>query len=334
MPDPIKPVEPNKLPVLAVIKESCILPLKHFRALLASAGIAVAGVLFLFAVLIALRFAAAGVETIASSGVEDVGDFLQDNPGWLVALVLSLLLSVFLGVISISVGTFNFWVRLAVLQDDKAWRQSIGDWFRQIGTNTLNLIWIGIVVAICVWILIGTFLFLVTMLIKPFAVGLFTEDVMMFFGSAFLMGVVVVAFSILAAYVACFIYARFSLSLVEGALGDFLISIPPRDLIRRHSARFALVLCAVYVVGMVVKAILSILSEVPVVGDIINLFQLPAIFYAIAVIGAAHGIVFRLNFEVALGASQAADRTGEIPTLEIFSSGVSPGDEEAAPSKE
>ncbi len=327
-------IEPNKLPVLDIVKESCVLPFKHFRALLASAGIAVGGLLFLGLVLIALLFAASGVENLASAGVADVGAYLQENPGWLIALVLSLLLSVFVGVISISVGTFNFWVRLAVLQDDKAWRQSMGDWFRQIGTNTLNLIWIGIVVAICVWIIIGVFLFLATLLIKPLVFGFFTDDVMMFSGSVFLIGVAGVVFSILAAYVACFIYARFSLSLVEGALGDFLISIPPRDLIKRHSGRFALVLCAVYVVGMVVKAILSIFSEVPVVGDITNLFQLPAIFYAIAVIGTAHGIVFRVNSEVALGASQDADKMGEIPTLEIFSTGGSSGDKEATPPEE
>lgn len=307
-------IESGKLPIWRTIRETCLLPFQHMRIFLLSYSI---GMLALAAFLGAL------VLLVAVYKGSYQAEGLLGSPAWIIGLMLMLPL----GLIAFLVGIFNLWVRVAVIQNESAWRQSVGHWVRQIASNAFNLFWIGIVVAVISWIILAVVLAALTMLIGPMIVGLGSGDPELFFGSIFLMGLVVGVATMPAVVLVCYVYARFSLHLVKGALGGNLQTEPAADVMKKDALRFALILAAVYAVGYVAKALSSVAIEVPVLGLIAGFLGLSASFYAIAVIGAAHGLVFRRKAEQQVVIASGGDRESDIPTLDVFASPVVPEDQ-------
>lgn len=300
----------ERLPVLPTIRDACVLPFRFIHAFLLSYGLGVAAIA---AALIALVLTAKGIEQ------DNAFETFFRSPGWVIGLVLGC----FLGFLGFLVGTFNLWLRVAVLQDKSAWRQPVRDWAGQITMNFLNLIWIGLLVAIVSWITIAIMMSGMMLLGGSVLVAIGTGDPNFLSDSTALMGIGMVLMSIPAVLFIFYIYARFSLHLVEGALGSHIQTEPRRDTMKSEAFRFSIILAGVYIAGMLLDVLLSAFE---LDGGVLSMM---AGLYGIAVIGAAHGLVFRHNSDSEAVEMAVPSKEEGVPTLDIFVSDEKAGTEES-----
>ncbi len=278
MPEPIKS---NQIPVLNVVVESCLLPLRHVRPFLVSAGLAIGG----------LATLAAALWLVGGEGLSTTS--LVNQPVLMWAFVLTFGLS-FLAVL---VGIFNLWVRLGVMGDARAWAQPRGSWARQILGNFGNFIWIGILVGLAVMLI----MFVFTVVFGGTLVALMPQAIVAAISAqastaTFWVALVLLMIAIPTTWLACYLYAIFSLNIVEGALGEnYVSSSLPRDQISGGALRFSIILAGVYLAGELAKLLLLPFAGVMVLEWVAGTIEILIYFYGIAVIGAAHGIVFRLK---------------------------------------
>lgn len=273
-----EPIEPDELPILPVIIEALTLPIRHLIASLASVGVAVAAL----GVALGLAWLLFGNPFGGGSPFEAAG------PVWLLVAVF------ILGAAAVLVGIFNLWARIGVMGAPEAWQQSTGQWARQITSNMVNFLWIGIVVGLVAGLIMVVFMAVFGTMLVPLGQGFMGDAISG--NSLWLMGVLVLLLGIPYIWLVCYLYARFSFTIVEGALGErYVSSSRPREAVSGGALRFSIVLAVVYVAGELVNAFVAPVAVVPGLSWLTTVIEVGLYLYGVAVIGAAHGISFRLK---------------------------------------
>lgn len=275
-----EPIDPKNIPVIAVIQQSLMLPIKHPKLMAATVGIFLLGL----AVMVGLFFLLFSDGFSGGYDPDRLFNSFASNFG--IALVVALYVGALL------VFVFNLWLRFAIMEDDGAWKQSSGAWIKQILKNELNFVWIAVVMMVAM--IIPTMIFGAVMIgpMQHVLVGdLGSASDMLFWAAA-----IMLLLGLPLAFLACVIYAYFSFNLVEGALGEpYVSSSLPRDQVTQGVVRFSLILFVVYVAGELINLFADLFSVTLGLEWIVMALQGITYIYGIAIIGAAHGIVFRMK---------------------------------------
>lgn len=279
------PINPKEIPIFDVIAASAALPIRHLRQFL----IAAASTVFVFGVFFGgLRLVglATGPGPLSFGSV--AGNF---------GAFLLLALTFFLPMTLAFVAFFNLWVRMGVMGDNRAWNQPVGQWVRQVLGCGGNLIWIGILVGLASWAFMIPFTAIFGGIMANMASsGYESGNLQLAKETLSLLTLMMFLIAIPATWIACLVYAVFSLNIVESALGEnYDSSNLPRDRIEGGAFRFSIILIGVYIAGKLLALLLIPLQNVAALKWVVAAMEIGILFYGIAVIGSAHGIVFRLK---------------------------------------
>lgn len=262
-------IDPYAIPVLSVIAQSCLLP---FRAPF---------ILLLSTFLVAFILVGGGATFVLFP--REKGSLPPG--GW-----FTITLYVFAVFLSMA-AYFNLWIRYGVMRDARAWQQGVGSWIRQSLWTMFNLFWIGILVALgCIVILVPVTLLASAMIPTLNGVPEIFES------QGVLAQLIMLGIFLPFSLVITAIYAVFSLNIVESALGERYVSAKlDRYDVRGGVFRFAVILTAVYLAGEFASLLFASFENQWAPAFVVSGLQGLVYFYGIAIIGAAHGVVFRLK---------------------------------------
>lgn len=191
-----------------------------------------------------------------------------------------------------TIWIFNFWVRRAAFRELPMPAATKSEVFGPILTNLVNFIWIVIVLAVV------SAVFAVPLLALNEALpsgpdGQLQDTVLVRVVTTLVYGGLL--------FLTCVVYAFFSLALVEGAIGHpGRIRFRRRAGSRRRYSLLGVILFALAVTGEVFFTILELVRGMPIVTGALGLLGAFYWVYLLAVVGTAHGAMFRRTSDVKL----------------------------------
>lgn len=258
-------------PIAAILKEAAAVHWQHRMAFLATIGVFA---LLLFAVVaIASEPYGAFMEQVAAQDPEQVVPI--DFGPIFAALFLSLV---------VIAAVFVFWTRLSLMGLHGALENGWLDWVRQTGTTLVNFLFIGVVQ----FLAIGLFVGLLLQAISPDALarlqaGTIDPSLMLLL-------------TLVLNYAASLVFAFFSFSLVEGAIGErYVSSSLSRSVAASGVGRMSILLFSA-LMGLTVMNQIIFWVDTAMPGTYTMMFlSLVVMVLFTTYLAALHGIAFRVR---------------------------------------
>jgi hypothetical protein len=280
-----------KLPILLVLKEALLCPIKNVGRV---ALTALVGIVFIALALVALAVwipsghsevsifrAMPGVRAFVYADVPGRGGSEIVVPN----MVRSILSMFFLGAVYIAVGVgfFNYWIRTAVMGPRHLLNGGWKTLLASIVPSAVMFFFAGLT--------IGVIFFLLQMAVTSVA-PMAATSIQSFVNSLASVAIVGIAISTILTFLSCSIFAFWSPTLVEIALGQrYVSSRNPRKDAMPSQWRMAVVLTTIVLGTDMLFWLIDTVFGTSAGG----LIGIAAFFFAIAVAGAAHGVAFRLS---------------------------------------
>lgn len=189
----------NDLPIVAILKEAAALHWQHRMPFLATIGV--------FALLLFIVIAIAG---------EPYGAFLEQvaaqDPEQMIPTDFGPIFAAIFLCILVVAAVFVFWTRLSLMGLPGALQNPWLDWARQIGTTLVNFLFIGVVEFLTIGLVIGLLLQTVS------------SDALANLQAGNIALLSLIFLTLVLNYIASLVFAFFSFSLVEGAIGQRYVS--------------------------------------------------------------------------------------------------------------
>lgn len=261
----------SDLPIVAILKEAAALHWQNRVAFLATAG--VFAVLFFAVMSIAAAPYTAFLEQAGSENPEQLAPI--DFRPIFAAILLCLL---------VIAAAFVFWVRLSLMGLRGALQNQWVDWFRQIGTTLVNFLFIGVIELLAIGLVMGLLLQTVSPDVLADLEAGIIDPVRLFF------------LTLILNYIACLVFAFFSFSLVEGAIGQrYVSSSLPRSVAASGIGRMSLLLfSALMALTMLNYIILWVDWAMPGTYTMMFLSLVVMVLFT-TYLAALHGIAFRIR---------------------------------------